>query len=181
MHTTRSSRRRRPLLTLVLLGAVALVWALWPLRGAAGEALAGPQPAGPQTGTESTTGAAQGLDADLAARFAAAQTAAAADGVELTLTSGWRSAAEQQEVVDATLERYGTPEGYRWVLPPDESAHVQGLAIDVGPTAGAYWLQEHGLALGLCPTYANEVWHFEKLPDGATQCPEPHADASWAW
>lgn len=173
MDTTRSHRRLRPLLTLALLGAVALVWALWPLRGSADEHAEPP--------AEPSAGAAQGLDAELAARFAAAQTAAAADGVELTLTSGWRSAAAQQEIVAATLERRGTPEGYRWVLPPEESAHVQGLAIDVGPTEGAYWLQEHGPALGLCPTYANEVWHFEKLPEGRTQCPEPHADASWAW
>jgi hypothetical protein len=202
MTTTRSSAYRRPLAVLVLLGVAALAWALWPLRGEAGEtdeAAAGaarsagpagdvptalaapgdPDAAGSASATQDLQ--AQGLDPELAERFAAAQTAAAADGVELTLTSGWRSADDQQRIVDATLERYGTPEGYRWVLPPEDSAHVQGLAVDVGPTEGAYWLQQHGLELGLCPTYANEVWHFEKLPDGAAECPEPHEDASWAW
>jgi LAS superfamily LD-carboxypeptidase LdcB len=67
------------------------------------------------------------------------------------------------------------------VLPPETSAHVQGLAIDVGATQGAYWLAEHGLEFGLCQTYANEVWHFEKLPDGADTCPEQHPDSSWGW
>jgi hypothetical protein len=127
-------------------------------------------------------GPATGLDPELAARFAAAQEAAAADGVTLTLTSGRRTPEQQQELVDDALARYGDPaEAHRWVLPPETSAHVQGLAIDVGPTEGAYWLQEHGLEHGLCPTYANEVWHFEMLPAGAAECPEPHWDSSWGW
>jgi hypothetical protein len=122
-----------------------------------------------------------GLDPELADRFAAAQRAAAADGVELRLVSGARTAEEQQVLVVQAIEKYGVPEAYRWVLPPEDSAHVQGLAIDVGPTEGTYWLVEHGLEHGLCQTYANEVWHFELLPDGADTCPEQHADASWAW
>ncbi|MEZ0446364.1 M15 family metallopeptidase [Cellulomonas sp. ICMP 17802] len=125
---------------------------------------------------------AHGLDPELERRFVAAQAAAAADGVELTLTSGWRSAAEQQALVDAAVERYGSlEEAHRWVLPPESSAHVQGLAIDVGPTDGALWLEEHGVELGLCRAYANELWHFEMLADGATACPAMHADSSDGW
>jgi hypothetical protein len=125
---------------------------------------------------------AQGLDPELERRFAAAQAAAKADGVALTLTSGWRSAADQQALVDQAIERYGSiEEARRWVLPPESSAHVQGTAIDVGPTEGALWLGEHGLELGLCRTYANEMWHFELLADGATTCPEPHPDGSSGW
>ena len=123
-----------------------------------------------------------GIDADLAARFTAAQEAAAADGVTLTITSGRRSAQEQQRLVDAAITKYGSiQEAHRWVLPPESSAHVQGLALDVGPTAGALWLGEHGLEYGLCRTYANEVWHFEKLPDGLTECPPMHPDSSGGW
>ncbi len=125
---------------------------------------------------------ATALDAELASRFAAAQQAAAADGVELAITSGWRSASEQQRLVDEALARYGDPaEAHRWVLPPGTSAHVQGLAIDVGGTAGAYWLTEHGEAFGLCRRYQNEVWHFEKLPDGAAGCPPLEPDSSGGW
>lgn len=122
-----------------------------------------------------------GVDADLAARFEAARAAAAAEDVELRITSGRRTAEEQQRLVDEAVAKHGVPEAYRWVLPPETSAHVQGLAIDVGATQGAYWLAEHGLEFGLCQTYANEVWHFEKLPDGADTCPEQHPDSSWGW
>jgi zinc D-Ala-D-Ala carboxypeptidase len=125
---------------------------------------------------------AHGLDPELERRFAAAQAAAAADGVALTLTSGWRSAAEQQVLVDDAVERYGSVgEARRWVLPPESSAHVQGTAVDVGPTEGALWLGEHGFELGLCRTYLNEMWHFELLPDGADRCPDPHLDSSGGW
>jgi len=122
-----------------------------------------------------------GVDADLAARFEAARAAAEAEGVELRVTSGKRTAEEQQRLVDDAVATRGVPEAYRWVLPPESSAHVQGLAVDVGPTEGAYWLAQHGLDFGLCQTYANEVWHFEKLPDGADTCPEQHPDSSWGW
>lgn len=126
--------------------------------------------------------AATGLDLELQRRFDAAQAAAAADGVELTLTSGWRSAAEQQALVDDAIEKHGSvQEARRWVLPPESSAHVRGLAIDVGPTDGALWLGEHGFELGLCRTYANELWHFELLADGAATCPEQHLDSSSGW
>lgn len=129
-----------------------------------------------------TPTAAQGLSPELEQRFAAAQAAAELAGVPLTLTSGWRSAAEQQAIVDDAVERYGSiEEARRWVLPPESSAHVQGTAIDVGPTEGALWLGEHGFELGLCRTYANEIWHFELLAEGADACPELHADSSSGW
>ncbi|QCB94786.1 D-alanyl-D-alanine carboxypeptidase family protein [Cellulomonas shaoxiangyii] len=172
----RSTRRphRSP-----LLGVLALL-----LAGGAGLAYGLTDGPGPPAGVVVPPGAptgATGLHPDLERRLAAAREAAAADGVTLTLTSGLRTAAEQQELVDEAVDEYGAPEAYRWVLPPERSAHVQGLAIDVGPTAGAYWLQEHGPDLGLCPTYVNEVWHFELLAEGAAACPEPRADSSWAW
>ncbi len=121
------------------------------------------------------------LDPDLAQRFADAQAVAAAEGVPLTLTSGWRSADEQQALVDDAVATYGSvEEAHRWVLPPELSAHVAGLAIDVGPADGARWLEERSAQLGLCRTYQNEWWHFEPMPpDGV--CPEPFVDSSWGW
>lgn len=188
----RPARRRRTSAVLVtaLLGiGVVVAWqASGPLLGAVGldlRAVGGPAPTqdgGPDGGGVPGADAptpATGLDAELQRRFEAAQAAAAADDVSLTLTSGWRSAADQQALLDDAVERYGSlEEALRWVLPPEESAHVQGLAIDVGDTEGAYWLAEHSLDFGLCQTYANEIWHFEKLPDGATSCPEPSQDPS---
>ncbi|MBT0993347.1 M15 family metallopeptidase [Cellulomonas sp. DKR-3] len=179
---TRRRRRRRGAAGVVLLAA-ALV---------AHQQVGGGQEADADTGSQgdpvpatfapAAGPAADGLDPELAQRFRRAQKAAARDGVSLTLTSGWRSAAEQAELVDQTIERYGDEaEAHRWVLPPETSAHVQGLAVDVGGTEGALWLGEHGYELGLCRAYANEVWHFELLPDGAQQCPEMAPDSSGGW
>ncbi|MFC8191044.1 D-alanyl-D-alanine carboxypeptidase family protein [Cellulomonas sp. NPDC057328] len=180
-RTRRRAPRRTALcaLAVLLAGGAGLAYGLTDLPGSAADdpdrAAAGAPPSPAEAGT------ATGLHPELERRFLAAQRAAAADDVPLTLTSGLRTAAEQQELVDEAVARYGVPEAYRWVLPPEHSAHVQGLAVDVGPTAGAYWLQQHGPDLGLCPTYANEVWHFELLPEGAAACPEPRPDSSWAW
>ena len=105
--------------------------------------------------------------------------AAAADGVELRVTSGWRSEEHQRRLYEAAIAKYGSPAAARrWVLPPVESAHVRGEAVDVGPPAAAAWLEEHGVRWGLCRRYENEPWHFERLAaaKGST-CPamEPHA------
>ncbi|MCG7287998.1 D-alanyl-D-alanine carboxypeptidase family protein [Cellulomonas sp. ACRRI] len=163
-------------------GAAAGPRALPAVPGATADA-ASHAPAGgaPGAGTPPLDDGLDGVDADLAARFAAARAAAGAEDVELRITSGKRTPEEQQRLVDEAVAKHGVPEAYRWVLPPETSAHVQGLAIDVGPTQGAYWLAEHGPDYGLCQTYANEVWHFEKLPDGADACPEQHPDSSWGW
>jgi zinc D-Ala-D-Ala carboxypeptidase len=166
----RRARRTAALVVTVLVAALAVAAYVLASTAARG------------SGLPRAAASAHGLDPELQRRFAAAQAAAASDGVDLTLTSGWRSAGDQQALVDAALERYGSPqEAHRWVLPPEASAHVQGLAVDVGPTDGALWLEEHGLELGLCRAYANELWHFEKLADGATACPEMHPDSSSGW
>lgn len=65
----------------------------------------------------------------------------------------------------------------RWVLPPDDSTHVTGRAIDVGPRAGAAWLQTNGVRWGLCRTFDNEWWHFELVAVPGTRCPRPAPDA----
>ena len=105
--------------------------------------------------------------------------AAAADGVELRVTSGWRSRDQQQRLFAEAVARYGSRSVARqWVLPPGESAHVRGEAVDVGPAAGAAWLQDNGVRFGLCRRYINESWHFERLAAArGSACPsrEPHA------
>ena len=105
--------------------------------------------------------------------------AAAEAGVPLHVTSGWRSAAHQQVLYDAAVQKYGSAAAARrWVLPPAESQHVQGLAVDVGPAAGATWLDTAGVRFGLCRRYDNEPWHFERLAGAVgSTCPprQPHA------
>ncbi len=128
--------------------------------------------AGNATGTE-------GLQPGLAAAYTQAESQAHAEGVALYINSGYRTPAEQQALWDDGVRNYGSPEeARRWVLPPNESTHVQGRAIDVGPQAGAQWLEAKGNRWGLCRIYQNEWWHFElaTAPDGA--CPALRADAS---
>ena len=50
---------------------------------------------------------------------------------------------------------------------------MRGLALDVRPTEGARWLEQHGGRYGLYRIYDNEWWHFEyrtvepvRLPHG---------------
>ncbi|MFS8096872.1 M15 family metallopeptidase [Lentzea alba] len=113
----------------------------------------------------------------LAAVREAAVAAQASRGVELKVTSGWRSAEYQQRLFDQAVERYGSEkEARRWVQPPDKSKHVTGQAVDVGPTNAADFLIQHGADYGLCQAYANEMWHFELLTSRGGECPQPVGD-----
>ncbi|PWD52646.1 peptidase M15 [Serinibacter arcticus] len=154
--------------------------------GADGPAPAGPVPATTTPdvddgGRGAVVPGAEGLDAELLARFDVAREAAAADGIELRITSGRRSAAEQQRLLDEAIARDGLDRARRTVLPPEVSAHVAGTAIDVGPREGAAWLEERSSEVGLCRTYENEWWHFELVGAVGERCPTMRADASHGW
>ena len=75
----------------------------------------------------------------------------------------------------------GEAEAHRFVAPVDVSAHVRGLAVDVGPADAATWLRHHGWRYGLCQVYANEPWHFEPTADPGGTCPALEPDASVLW
>ncbi|WP_191295520.1 M15 family metallopeptidase [Lentzea cavernae] len=99
-------------------------------------------------------------------------------GVEFRVTSGWRSKAHQQRLLDEAIDLYRSEEeARRWVHPPEKSAHVKGKAIDIGPTNADDWLIQHGSDYGLCQAYANEMWHFELLTTPGGQCPQPQSNA----
>ncbi len=99
--------------------------------------------------------------------------AAAEHGARLCVQDGKRSAAQQQHEFDDAVRRFGSAEmAERYVLPPEKSMHVQGIAVDVQPFAAASWVADNGAALGWCRRYRNEYWHFEYDPDYATAgCP----------
>jgi len=122
-------------------------------------------------------GDVDGLGPSVARSVRLAIQAAAADGVALNVTSGWRSAERQQVLFDEAVATYGSAEqARRWVLPPQESEHVRGGAVDVGPASGAAWLHLHGVRFGLCQRYANEPWHFERLAGAkGSSCPAMEA------
>ncbi|SOD98674.1 VanZ family protein [Blastococcus haudaquaticus] len=115
-----------------------------------------------------------GLDDALRTAVQDAARDATADRIDFHVSSGWRSAAYQQALFAAAVERYGSVEAAReWVLRPDESAHVTGDAVDVGPTDAMSWLAQHGADYGLCQTYGNEMWHFELAVERGGECPAP--------
>jgi zinc D-Ala-D-Ala carboxypeptidase len=118
------------------------------------------------------------LDADLLGALRQAATAAAGDGVEFYVDSGWRSPAYQERLLREAISKYGSEaEATRWVATPNTSAHVKGEAADVGPSGAAAWLSEHGAAYGLCQIYGNEPWHYELRPEAVDRgCPAMYAD-----
>lgn len=127
--------------------------------------------------TESATAAGEVIEIHplLASRFAAAEITAAREGINLYITSGFRSQARQEVLFANAIEKYGSEtEAAKWVLPAHFSHHPQGLAIDVNypkDPSGAKWLEDNGARFGLCRVYANEWWHFEGVIAPGQSCP----------
>lgn len=120
------------------------------------------------------------LDPDLLDAVQAAARDAQRDGVRMVVTSGWRSRAHQQRLFAEAVSKYGSEEeASRWVSTPDTSAHVTGDAVDIGPTAAADWLSQHGADYGLCQTFANEIWHYELATTLAGRCADMLPDSSY--
>ncbi|HEX3784396.1 MAG TPA: D-alanyl-D-alanine carboxypeptidase [Pseudonocardiaceae bacterium] len=98
------------------------------------------------------------------------------DGELISVTSGRRGVRAQQRMFDAAIERYGSiTEARHWVLPPSESAHVRGTAMDIRPFGGARWLERYGDHYGLYRTFDNEWWHFECLSEAESRRYRPLA------
>ena len=122
---------------------------------------------------------ASALDPGLDDALRRATADAADDGVELDVTSGWRSQEEQERLFREAVAKHGPAEAARRVALPGTSAHESGDAVDIGPARAAAWLSRNGAGYGLCQIYANEPWHFELRPNAANQgCPRMYADAS---
>lgn len=134
--------------------------------------------AAPLTVENDTHPAMARLDPDLLDALRAAQAAAASDGIVFDVTSGWRSAAYQRWLLDDAIRTSGSEETARaYVATPEQSSHVTGRAVDIGSLDAQLWIIENGRDWGLCQTYANERWHFEKATGAGGECPEPHRDA----
>lgn len=114
-------------------------------------------------------------------RFKAAQTAAKKEGIPLRITSGYRSRSTQAKLfADEVLKLGSETEAAKWVLPPNNSHHPQGTAIDVNynfDPVSTKWLEVNGYIYGLCRAYANEWWHFEGLTAPGKPCPPMKANA----
>lgn len=116
------------------------------------------------------------------ARFLSAQAAAKAEGIKITIDSGYRSLEKQNYLYQRAIKTYkSADEAMKWVLPEDLSRHPWGLALDVNLNhnkSGASWLEANGATYGLCRVYENEWWHFEPLTAPGGICPPLLPDAS---
>jgi hypothetical protein len=102
----------------------------------------------------------------VAAAFDRMAAAARADGVRLTVTSGFRPDAEQAVL----FARHPDP---KWVAPPGRSRHRDATELDIGGGAGAWgWLATHADAYGFRQRYSWEPWHYGYLPG----CGGAHTD-----
>jgi zinc D-Ala-D-Ala carboxypeptidase len=98
-------------------------------------------------------------------------------GELIGLTDGYRDEHAQARLFAGTVRRAGSPGlAMKWALPPHESRHVAGTALDVRPIEGARWLERFGSRHHLYRVYDNEWWHFEYRPDGRPpRLPHPSA------
>lgn len=81
-------------------------------------------------------------------------------GIPEGVTSAYRTPEQQQALVD----RYNAGTG-NYALPPSESEHVKGRALDLPWGAGAReWMRAHGAEHGWFPV-TNEKHHFNYLPN----------------
>jgi D-alanyl-D-alanine dipeptidase len=119
------------------------------------------------------------LDPALLRAIQAAANAAKAQGVDLRITSGWRSMGFQQRLFDDAVRTYGSVDIARqFVASPEVSKHVAGQAVDVAPVQADKWLIDNGAQFGLCQIYANELWHFELAVDPHGNCPPLRPNAA---
>lgn len=112
------------------------------------------------------------LDPALLRAIQNASKSAEAEGIDIRISSGWRSKGFQQRLFDDAVRNYGSVDAARkFVASPEVSMHVQGKAVDIAPVEADTWLIANGRQFGLCQIYANEIWHFELATDDRGQCP----------
>jgi hypothetical protein len=90
---------------------------------------------------------------DVALAFDRMERAARAGGVLLTVTSGYRSDAEQAQLFAAHPDP-------KWVAPPGESLHRYATELDLGPPSAYGWLASNAPRFGFVQRYSWEPWHW---------------------
>ena len=74
-------------------------------------------------------------------------------GLQLSVTSGFRSDAEQARLFAANPDP-------KWVAPPGTSLHRYATELDLGPAAAYGWLAANARRFGFIKRYAWEPWHY---------------------
>ena len=127
------------------------------------------------TESEESVTVRQEIHPILQLRVKAAIATASLQGVNLYISSGFRTIERQNYLfAEAVRLRGSESEAAKWVLPGNYSHHPKGLAVDINYPNGridAKWLEINGFHFGLCRVYQNEWWHFEAATPPGTPCP----------
>ena len=123
-----------------------------------------------------------GLSRDAQEAFNKMQQAAASEGINIWICSGYRSYSYQQQLYDNYVAQDGKEEADRYSARPGHSEHQTGLAIDVNDAGSSFdntpeaaWLAAHcadyGFIIRYKPGkesstgYMAESWHIRYLGD----------------
>ncbi len=89
------------------------------------------------------------------------QQAAASDGVQIAVVSGFRTQAEQQYLYDCYI--HCNCNNCNLAARPGYSNHQSGHALDLNTASSGVlaWLNAHGGAFGFSRTVPSEDWHWE--------------------
>jgi soluble lytic murein transglycosylase-like protein len=90
---------------------------------------------------------------DTAAAFDRLAAAARSDGILISISSAFRSDAEQAQLFAAHPDP-------TWVAPPGQSLHRNGTELDLGPPSAYAWLARNAGRFGFVKRYSWEPWHF---------------------
>ena len=115
--------------------------------------------------------AISGLDPMFRAALGDMLLAAAGEGLDLKITSAYRSPEVQAGLWESALAKYGSPEAARkWVAPPGKSQHNFGRAADFAGPGGllrdanspeARWIAANAERFGLAVPMEWEPWQVE--------------------
>lgn len=101
------------------------------------------------------------LFTDAAQSFKTMRAAAAADGIDISITDSYRDYDEQVDLV----RRKGLYSQGGLAARPGTSNHGWGMAVDMDVTAaGLAWLRAHGAQYGWVEAVPREPWHWEFQP-----------------
>ena len=123
-----------------------------------------------------------GLSQDAQNAFNKMQQAAASEGINIWICSGYRSYSYQQQLYDNYVAQDGKEEADRYSARPGHSEHQTGLAIDVNDAGSSFdntpeaaWLAAHCADYGFIIRYKQgkesstgymaESWHIRYLGD----------------
>lgn len=103
-----------------------------------------------------------GMQSSFAAQLHQLMSAVNQAGGSMTIASGYRDNAQQQQLYNNAVSRYGPAQAANWAAPPGQSNHEKGLAADIHGDARSMNLA-HKLApqFGLAFPLTNEAWHVQ--------------------